>query len=178
MGLVEKFQEKLEVSRKEAVARVIVFTVLSLCCLAVIAIVAIGFPYAGSYNETVALLPGDHVQVKEILDGEVLVDEAKFLQVAKGNTTFVELGEETIVYLTKVAGVSYRYEQTVPLRDGYKVSTQHVEGGTAVREINRKTGSMVYSYIFFSLGAACFSVALYDAMPNEKNFGLGKGRGL
>ena len=143
LALVPKFQERLDVSKANAIWRVIGFIFLTVCFVATIAVAATFFPYAASFTEEVALLPGNHVQVQQILDGEVLVDRAQFLEIAKGNTTFVAPGEKAIVYMAKVAGVSYRYDQTVHLRYGYSVSSQGIQNGMVIREINRSTGLMI-----------------------------------
>ena len=143
LALIPKFQERLGVSRANAVWRVIGFLFLSACFVATIALVVIVFPYTAGFTEKIPLLPGDHTQVQKILAGEVLVNRAQFLQIAEGNTTFVALGTETIFYMTKVAGVSYRYDQdiqAIPLRFhwNYFVSSQQIQNEMVVREINRK----------------------------------------
>lgn len=150
MGLIQKFEERLEVSRNNAVFRVFAFLVCCALFVAVLAFAALNFPYAGAYTEKVALLPGNHIQVKEILDGEVLVDKENFLRIAAKNESFVALGDKAIVYMTKPAGVSYRYNQLIPLRNDYFVSSQKIEDGMAVREIKRSLGMTVYE-VFLGL---------------------------
>lgn len=147
LALVPKFQERLNVSKANAIWRAIGFFSLVACSVATIAVVFTFFPYAASFTEEVPLLPGNHIQVQKILDGEVLVNKTQFLQTAEGNTTFVSSEEKTIVYMAKVAGVSYRYDQTVPLRYGYFVSSWQIQNGIVVREINRSKGMMIVTYV-------------------------------
>jgi len=151
LALVPKFQKRLKVSRVNAIWRVIGFLFLSVCFVAVIALAATFFPYTASFNEEVPLLPGNHVQVEKILDGEVQVNRAQFLEIAEGNTTFVSLEEETIFYMTKVAGVSYRYEQTISHPWNYLVSSQKIQNEILVREINRNVGAMILCHIILPL---------------------------
>jgi len=147
MSLVKKFQERLSISREMAIWRVIGFLFILACCVAVVVIAIADFPYAASFTEEVSLLPDNHVQVSKILDGEVLVGRDQFLQVAEGNTVFIALGEETITYMTKVAGVSYRYNKILtPVRHVYSVS-QQIKNGMVVREMERNTGIMIMTYI-------------------------------
>ena len=147
-NLIQRFQNELEVSKNNAILRVTLLVFLSVCFFATITIAAVYFPYAGSYTEKVNLLPGNFVQVKEILGGEVLLDKPQFQQIAEGNAPFVALGEKNIAYMVKTAGVSYRYDQLVsPERYGYFVSSQHIEGGQTVREMNRDTGAMAADII-------------------------------
>ena len=96
LALVSKFGEELDVSRTNAIWRVIGFFFLSTCFVAIIAFFFALFPYTASFTEEVVLLPGNHIQVQQILDGEVVVEKAQFLEMAKGNTTFVALGERII----------------------------------------------------------------------------------
>lgn len=137
MNLVQKFQERLQISKEDAACRLIAFCLCAGLFAAIILGMAIYFPYASAHTEKVALLPGNHIQVQKILDGDVIVEEADFLRLASHNKSFVALEERQIVYMTKIAGVSYRYNQAVPLRNDYTVYSQQIENGMAVREIKR-----------------------------------------
>jgi hypothetical protein len=151
LALVPKFQEKLEIPKKEAISRVIRFFLLSACFVAVVVLVTTFFPYAASFTEEFVLLPGNHIQVEEILDGEVLLGEDQFLQKAEGSATFVALGEEAIVYMTKVAGISYRHDQTAPTYFNYYISSQKIQDGVALREMARIRSTMVFVWIVLPL---------------------------
>ncbi len=152
MNLVQKFQKELDVSKVNAVWRVIGFFFLSACFVATIVVPFVIFPRPSSFTEEVPLLPGNHVQVSKILDGEVLVGKTQFLQVAEGNTTFVSLEENGITYMTKVAGVSYRYDQAAVPRFPYVVSSQQIQQkGLVVRQMSRDTHDTVMIYIVLPL---------------------------
>lgn len=149
MSLVQKFEEKLEVSRKNAIMRIAVLFFLILCFFAAIAYGVMNFPYAGGYAETVDLIPGNPVEVQKILDGEVMVGKPQFLAAVGRNTTFVALGDDTIVYMAKSAGISYRYVQDVPLKRFYFLSSQQIQDGKVVREIHRNMADTIVSSFFF-----------------------------
>jgi hypothetical protein len=154
-NLIQKFQKELEVSKNNAILRVTLLVFLCICFFATIALAAFYFPYAGSYAEKVDLLSGSHVQVKEILGGDVLVDKPQFLQIAQGNGSFIALGENDIVYMAKALDISYRCEQVVPERYGYFVSSQHIEDGRAVREMARDTGATVKNIVLPGIMLIC-----------------------
>ncbi len=175
LALVPKFQERLEVSRANAIWRVIGFLFLSACFVVVIVLAATFFPYTASFTEEVSLLPGNHIQVEEILDGEVLLNGAQFLEIAQGNTIFVSLGEKTITYMAKVAGVSYRYDQVVPLRWNYFVSSQKIQQNEIlVREINRNVGVMIIVHIIIPLIALAMLFVLRVCIQGKRVSGQGR----
>lgn len=157
LALVSKFQERLEVSKANAIWRVIGLLIILACAVAVVMVAAIGFPYASSFTDEIPLLPGNHIQVSKILDGEVLVSKAQFLQTAVGNMTFISLEKHqeqyTIVYMAKVAGVSYRYEQDAPVRYNYVVPNQQIQNGRLIREIDRNTAGMIWTNILLPIFA-------------------------
>lgn len=141
--LVSMFRQRLGVSKGNAIWRVIGFLFLPICFVVTIIVAVTFFPYSESLTEEIALLPGNHIQVQQILDGEVLVDRAQFLKMAKGNPIFVASGEMTIVYMTKVAGVSYRYNQDTPLHLRYFVSSQKIRNGMLIKERGRSAFAMI-----------------------------------
>ena len=154
--LVTLFEESLEIPRAEAVKRVIKLILCVVCSLVVIGLTIVYFPYASSFTEKFPLLSGgSYVQVSKILDGEVLVDRTQFLKVAEGNITFVSIlegkVERNIIYMTKVGGMSYRYEQNVPTYHDYSVSSFRVENEKIVVEMEREMGTMIGTYIVLPL---------------------------
>ncbi len=147
LALVPKFQKELGIPKGKAIWKVIQLIFLALCCIAATWLTIRTFPYAAGFTEQVSLLPGDHIQVSMILDGEVLVDKTQFSQIAEGNTIFVSPGGAIIAYMTKAEGISYRYNDAVPLRYGYSVSSQQIQNGMIDREITRDMATMIILYI-------------------------------
>jgi len=152
MNIIKKFQTRLTVSKINATWRVIAFCGLIGLFIQVLVGSFLFFPYQAEFVDTVDLIPGNHTQVQNILDGEVLVGKEQFLQIMDANTTFISLGEKTISYMTKVDGVSYRYNQDTPINHGfygnsYFVYSQEIEKGTVIRKIHRNTGIMVGAII-------------------------------
>lgn len=164
MRLIQKFEERLEISRKEATKRVVRFFFFCACFVAIIVLTAMFFPARG-FTEEVSLLPGNHVQVEEILGGDVLIDKEAFLEKAEGNTTFVAFKKQAIVYMTKVAGVSYINEQAAPVRFGYTAKSNIIKGDLAVREITTAKATMILSFIIIPL---CFLFLLLSAAASAQ----------
>jgi len=150
--LVEKFQERLQVSRKNAIWRVLGFFFFVTCAIATIAIVFVIFPYTAKFTEEIPLLPGgSYVKVEKVLKADVLVNQSLFLRMAEGNPAFISFGEKFISYVVKVAGVSFRYDQDICSYGGYFVSSQQIKGETLTREVRRDTLRMIVFYIILPL---------------------------
>jgi hypothetical protein len=174
LALVPLFQEKLNVSKTEAIWRVIGILVLSLFALAIAAAVIINFPIHSSFTQTIPLLPGNHVQVSKILDGEVLVGHDQFLQVAQGNPTFVSPGDDAIVYYTKAGGVAYRYEEKVHLGPPYTVSSR-IENGMVIRNMERDTLGMVLVFVVLPIIGFVGLLTLFVKLDSKLLSGYGSG---
>lgn len=137
-ALVGTFQARLQISRGEASWRVVGFCLFSIAVLAVIAATAAFFPRQGSYSDRIPVLPGQHTQVSQILDGEVLVERDQFLQLAKGKEAFIALGDGAISYMVKVDNVSYRHDQNAGYdKIRYGIGSQTIHEGVVVRELHR-----------------------------------------
>lgn len=136
-SLVGTFEAKLSCSSTEAVWRIIGLSLLLVAMVAVVASVVTFFPYQKERTESIPILHGNHVEVSEILDGEVLVEGDMFLGLSEGNTTFIALGDHTISYMTKVDGISYRHNQSVHLDMRYDVYAQEIRGDTVVRILHK-----------------------------------------
>ena len=132
--LVSKFQQRLGISRGEAIRRVTIFCFFGVAFVAIIALAILFAPYHG-FTEKTPLLPGDHILVEKILDGDCLVSEADWLRLAEGSTTFVSGKVGAIVYMTKVDGIVYRYDQAIPDYFRYRIASQKVSDGMFVREL-------------------------------------------
>lgn len=141
-SLVGTVEGKLGCSSDEAVWRIIGISLLSVATVAVIALVLVFFPYQGKKTQDISILPGSHVEILEILDGEALVDGDKFLEVAEGNKTFIALGDHATSYMVKDEGISYRHSQPVHLDVRYRVGDQEIQGDTVVRILHKKTDYM------------------------------------
>ena len=147
-SLVATFERKLECSNDEAFWRVVELFFIPVVMGGVIAVVAFFFPYQSSYTQEFPVLPGDHVQASKILDGEVLVDREQFLELAKGNQTFIAVGDSDIRYMVKEDGVSYLYVQSAG-HDGmrYYVGNHEIQDNVVVRELQRDMASMLALFI-------------------------------
>jgi hypothetical protein len=149
--LVSLFQEKLDVSVKNATYRVIGVVVVLICAVATL-VAAIGtFPFASNLTERISLLPGNYTQVDEIRDGDVMVNTAQFLQMAKGSVSFVSLEGCAIVYMTKVGGISYRHEDAIDYNLSYYNASSRIENGVMVREMERSVAEMIFVHIILPL---------------------------
>ena len=159
IGLVAKFQERLEVSRGNAIWRVIGFIFLLSCFIGIISVSAIFFPYTASFKEEISLLHGHHIQVRELYpvlktgifkEGQEEfskvkeVNKRKFLELMKGNETFLCLYREKILYLTKIGdGLVYYCNHAIPVSENYLIHTETVQNGHLVREMKKYTGRVV-----------------------------------
>lgn len=150
-SLVKTFQNRLGIPRGEAVGRIIGLCLLITLALAIVATVFTFFPYSGQVD-TVSILPGNHIQVSKILDGEVQVERGQFLQLAENNQTFIALEDEAISYMVKAGGVSYRYEQVAGYNTfRYDLSNQTIKQGMVVREFHRDIFDMIVVFIALPL---------------------------
>lgn len=173
MSLIQAFQNDLQIEKASAVWRIIALCFLSVCFVVVVAIWLWSFPYESEFTDTVYLLHGNHTQVAAILDGEVLVGSEQFLRVAEGNQTFVSLGEKTVSYMTKVAGVSYRYNQDAPPPHGYSVSSQRISDQVVIRDIERDTSNMIIENIILPLALTAVVVLLIMRIQVKRVSGYG-----
>ena len=164
MRLIQKFKERLEISRKEATRRAVRFFFFCACCVAIIVLTAIFFPARG-FTEEISLLPGNHVQVEEILGGDVLIDKEEFSEKVEGNTTFVAFKKQAIIYMTKVDGVSYIHEQAARVRLGYTAKSNIIKGDLAIREIITDKVIMIIGFIILPL---CFLFLLSSAAASAQ----------
>ena len=162
-GLVRIFQERLQVSRRNAICRIIAFIFCCVLFLAVLACSAIFFTYNAKFQEKTLLLPGNHIEVKNILlDADFFVDGAQFMSKMEGNETFVLLSkkEEAVYYLTK-ARWKYIYKQIIPVPNGYWISSQQIKNGFVVSEIVWDANNEVLFHAIlpsFALGAIGFVI--------------------
>lgn len=131
MNIIRLFEERLEVSRGNAIWRVISFISLSVGFIAIIACAVIFFPY--SFREEIPLLHGKHTEVLKV-NADIVVDKDNFIKMMK-DKTFVSLDRNTITYMTKFDGISYCYEDIVPIGCRYYIQSQRIQGGLVVREM-------------------------------------------
>ncbi|MBM2817791.1 MAG: hypothetical protein HW401_381 [Parcubacteria group bacterium] len=162
LGLVGKFQQKLQVSRRNAIWRVIAFI---FCCVLFLAIAVCPFilSYNGKDEVKTLLLPCNYIEVEEILNADFFVDRAQFMSMPKieGNETFFSFSkkEEVVYYLTTKAGLKYVYKETIPVPSGYFISSQGIQNGFLVSEIIWDPTKMALFYAFlpaFLLGVIGF----------------------
>lgn len=147
-GLIEKFEERLEVSKGNAIWRIIGFISLSVGSMAIIACAVIFFPYTISLREEIPLLDGNHTEVSKV-NGDVFLDKDSFIKLM--NKSFVFLNEESITYMTKSDGISYCYEHIVPVRYRYHIQSQQIQGGLVVREIKIDRFSIIATHTILPL---------------------------
>ena len=148
-SLVGTVKRKLECSSDEAVWRIIAISLLFVATVAVIATVFVFFPYQGEKTQYISILPGSHVELLAILDGENLVDGDKFLEVAEGNKTFIALGDNAISYMVEDEGISYRHSQPVHLDARYDVHDQEIQDDTVIRILHKRTDYMWGMFIAY-----------------------------
>ncbi|OGY27502.1 MAG: hypothetical protein A2Z42_03700 [Candidatus Woykebacteria bacterium RBG_19FT_COMBO_43_10] len=172
-SIVATFERKLECSRAEAIWRMIGLPIFLIAAIAVVGIAAAFFPYKSSYKQQIPALPGDHFQASEILDGEVLVNESQFLELASGNQTFIAPGKYDVSYMVKVGGISYRYDQPTSHNSlRYNVGTQQVQDGVVIRELRRDPIVMVLLFIVIAgIFLLMFLVAATAMTFKERGYG-------
>ena len=149
-GLITKFQKRLEIDRKNTIKRVSIFIFLVICSVSAIAVSPLFFSHSANFKEEIPILPGSYTQVVKIC-GDVLVDKDKFIEIKRNNQTltFISLNENTITYMTKVDGLSYYYEQIVPLAAGYSIRSQIIQEGFVIREIGVDKVLVILIFIIF-----------------------------
>ena len=156
-GLVKKFQDRLEVSRENAIWRIIMFIFLSICFVTTLATAVLFFPSRSSFREEIPILSlplsGIYTQTpaREI-HGDVEVDKDKFIEMAKGNQISVYLYGNGIIYTTKVAGLLYCYKQIIaPVDRWYFIHSHRVQDGFVIREIKRNIVRFISSQVLILL---------------------------
>lgn len=175
LSLVAKFQKELDVPKGEAIFRVIMFLLLLACFVAVVVLIFVYFPYTGTFTQKVPLLPGDHVEVKKILDGEVLLSRDQFLKKAKGNKVFVAFEDGTerinksIIYMTKTEGMTYRYDQPLPnIGICDRVASRSFKNGMAFRKISRDVVFVIVIFIIMPLLILVILLLLIHSTQRKK----------
>lgn len=151
MNMVRLFQERLDVSRGEAIWRLIgCFSLLACFGATIFALSYVSLLYTYNFKEKIPMLHGRYTKV-ELLNGDVTVDKEKFTELMKkgegkfSNEIFVCLDRERIVYMTKVEGLKYLYyEQIIPVSHYHPIlfqQTQQIKDGFVEREIkSNRTG--------------------------------------
>ena len=140
MNIVAKFQERLEITKRNAICRVIAFIFCCILFLGVLTCSIVFFGYNATLEQKTPLLPGNHIEVESILTADVFVDKAKFLEVADGNETFVLFSTRGwygyVFYMTtNQSGLKYVYKQTISVPDGYWIMDEKIQDGYLVNEI-------------------------------------------
>lgn len=171
MNIIRLFEERLEVSRGNAIWRVIASIFLSASFIAIIACAGIFFPYTASFREEIPLLHGNHTEVSKV-NADVVVDKDNFIKIMK-DKTLVSLNGDTITYMTKSDGMSYCYEDIVSVGRRYHIQSQRIQGGLVVREIKlRKFFTVVFQIIAPLLGLFVLS-RLIDNAQGRRVSGYG-----
>lgn len=137
IGLVKKFEEKLEVSKRNAIGRVIAFI---FCCVVFVTILVYSFvsiaypPEFETIEYKIPLLFGNSniIETEEILNGDIILNKETFIHIMKDNDIFVSLGRENIIYMINVSGLKYVHKQIIPVRPGYFIFSGHIQNGYVV----------------------------------------------
>ena len=153
MNIVARFQERLEVTKGNAICRVIAFIFCCILFLGVLTCSIVFFGYDAKFEQKTPLLPGNHIEVESILNADVFVDKAKFLEVMNGNETFVLFSMraswyEDVFYMTNRAGLKYVYKQIIPVPDGYWIKSQKIQNGFLVNNIEWNPDMKALFHVF------------------------------
>ncbi len=132
--LISMFQERLDVSKQNAITRVILFLTLILCFAATIVITVWIFPYHSSYPTSNIKLPAGNYEVAmKISEQGIQLNEKQFYQKTSsvsdtififvfnnGNATFMTNINRTIFYCKRqIAEIPFFYEaKNVEFKNG------------------------------------------------------------
>jgi len=161
--VVHTFKCKLNCSGFEAVLRIVGLFVITLAMAAVLVAVFYYFPYRGSYEQHIPILPGDHNPVPSISGGEV-VSKAAFLKLSEGHQTDIAVSNDKVSYKVVVDGVSYRYNQSAGY-DWWRCYTPGgyvIRNGEVVRELQRDlVGGVIPGFVLLLLVLLVLGVLLW-----------------
>lgn len=115
--LISKFQEKLNVSKGNAIFRVVMMSIFIACSLATIIIASINFPYRYNCPILSVVIPdGNYVIAKSITEQGIQLEENKFYdQLSLADTIFVSVmgGDGTAIFIVNKKGTSFYYKKKV-----------------------------------------------------------------
>jgi hypothetical protein len=160
MDLVEVFQKRLCLqSRKEARGRVVDLVLFFAFALLLMVVGALFFPYRGNYERTVPLLPGEYRPSKAAVKSaatDVLRREFLVLMEKGGEAFFWLVDDNRVVYLTSVAGESFRYSRGFMVSPFYLTGTWGVRGDEVViaRERTWLTTVIIYVCLLIMVGVS------------------------
>jgi len=167
-SLISLFMERLGITKISAIKRIIgIAIVLLLAVAAVIGFLFI-FPYASKISIQTELITDNHIQVSEILNGDVLVDKDYFLEISKGQQTFISLNNSTISYYFKKDGISYRYNQQVFYdSNNYYIADRNIKDSVLFVNLKRNT-IVIVIYIILIIFFLCFLLSFFSSMQRKR----------
>ncbi|HEY4695136.1 MAG TPA: hypothetical protein VIH52_04220 [Candidatus Nanoarchaeia archaeon] len=173
MFLVRTFEERLQVSRREAVKRSIMVALLTLF----VAMAGFGwvelFPWAPQTTKTDSFLPVQFTPVESVLGGDVELNRADFLKTVQDKNVFVAVRGNSITYLLKDDDVAYRHYRYTQSPFGYEFNQKYtVENGQVVRHFVRNWGEISMGLIFIpAIVLLVCSFIFYSIASTEEHYG-------
>lgn len=161
--LIQKFTDKLGVSKGNAIARIISMMIIALVII-VVTIILFGvffLHHPKSLEIQTDTISNNLIQVPEILNGDVLVGLDQFKEIAGNRQVFVSMNNEKIYYYIKVDNISYVYYQLIYSEWRYMVINQEINNNVifSVLKINPFSITIILLiYAVIVVGLVCIFV--------------------
>lgn len=172
-ALVLHFERTLNISRNEAIVRVVMVACLAIAFLLIVILNVIIFSSLPNYGqEEFKLIPvQNYTQVERILEGQIYLNESDFVRKSIGHKVFVacmihERGNVVVRYMTRGSDeIAYVHDQKHVIANWALMTPIDfsIKDKSVLVETSR--GSMIV--IFLSLIAILFLFAIYSSMVNK-----------
>lgn len=167
-SLILLFTEKLEIPKASAIVRIVCMGIVLLLALATIIIWFVFFPYNSEKSIQIETIPGQHTQVSEILNSDILIDQDHFLEISKNQKTFISFKESTISYYLKKEEISYRYDQQFFYDSRYDIDDRNIRDGILFVNLKRSTSVIATVFIIFPFLFICMLAVFFITIQKKK----------
>ena len=146
-NLISKFQEKLNVSKENAIFRVVMMLVFVVCFIVTIVVTLINFPYHYNYPVTKISVPnGNYEVVVSITRQGIQLTEKQFYdRLSLSDTIFVFVNSYgTAIFMVYKKGMSFYYKKDVVVNNSYFYSIYKIsiDNGVLIVEKARSAHEM------------------------------------
>lgn len=154
-NLISKFQEKLIISKGNAIFRIAMMFIFIACFIAVIPITFLNFPYHYNYPVFKVAIPAGHYEVAiKITEQGIELNEKQFYeQVSSNDTTFISVDRTgTAIFMVNKNGSSFYYKKATENPLFYNVEKVIITDNTfLVIEKTRSLLAVIFSGIILPL---------------------------
>ena len=175
-NLISKFQEKLSISKGNAIFRIVLLFCCFACFIAIFPITFLNFPYHYSYPVFKIAIPAGHYEVAmKITEQGIELNEKQFYgQLSSNDTTFISVDRlGTAIFMVNKNGGSFYYKKATENPYFYNVKKVSIANNTfLVIERTRSLLAVIFRGIVLPI-FAIFCCLFFALITQFKENGYG-----